>query len=116
MLLAFAASPEEVEVALISLTFGNIEVQRYVYLYIYIYGPNRLVIRHGETEPPNLPNIYSQHTINADFATTAAYEMSSQCYTSSNAKWNGARRKADQKASIHYEPTNPSLQSALNSH
>lgn len=30
MLLAFAASPDEVEVLLISLTFGNIEVQKYV--------------------------------------------------------------------------------------
>ncbi|KAH8697434.1 putative nucleoside hydrolase [Talaromyces proteolyticus] len=29
MLLAFASSPEEIEVLLISLTFGNIEVQRY---------------------------------------------------------------------------------------
>jgi inosine-uridine nucleoside N-ribohydrolase len=28
MLLAFAASPEEVEVLLVSLTFGNIEVRR----------------------------------------------------------------------------------------
>lgn len=30
MLLAFASTPEEVEVCLISLTFGNIEVQKYV--------------------------------------------------------------------------------------
>jgi hypothetical protein len=35
MLLAFAASPEEVEVLLISLTFGNIEVQRCVYFYSF---------------------------------------------------------------------------------
>jgi inosine-uridine nucleoside N-ribohydrolase len=29
MLLAFAAKPDEVDVLLISLTFGNIEVQKY---------------------------------------------------------------------------------------
>lgn len=30
MLLAFAASPEEIEVLMLSVTYGNVEVQRYV--------------------------------------------------------------------------------------
>jgi inosine-uridine nucleoside N-ribohydrolase len=30
MLLAFAAKPEELEVLLVSVTYGNVEVQRYV--------------------------------------------------------------------------------------
>jgi len=30
MLLALAASPEEVEVLLISVTYGNVDVQKYV--------------------------------------------------------------------------------------
>lgn len=115
MLLAFAASPEEVEVALISLTFGNIEVQRCVYIYLRIVQ----CFLAREVESPDLPNIHVYLYIisdQANFATTAAYEMSSRCYTSSNAKWSGARSMADQKASIRYEHTNPSLQSALNSH
>jgi inosine-uridine nucleoside N-ribohydrolase len=32
MLLAFAAKPEELEILLISVTYGNVEVQRYITL------------------------------------------------------------------------------------
>lgn len=56
MLLAFAASQEEVEVALISLTFGNIEVQRYVYI-----APKRFLVR--EIESPTMKLIQHIHVL-----------------------------------------------------
>lgn len=37
MLLAFSASPEELEVLMLSLTFGNVDVQKYVYFLRFFY-------------------------------------------------------------------------------
>jgi inosine-uridine nucleoside N-ribohydrolase len=34
MLLAFAAKPEELDILLISVTYGNVEVQRYIIIFI----------------------------------------------------------------------------------
>jgi inosine-uridine nucleoside N-ribohydrolase len=34
MLLAFAAKPEELDILLISVTYGNVEVQRYITIFI----------------------------------------------------------------------------------
>jgi inosine-uridine nucleoside N-ribohydrolase len=40
MMLAFAANPEELEILMISLTFGNVEVQKYVIIFFHILRRN----------------------------------------------------------------------------
>jgi hypothetical protein len=40
MMLAFAANPEELEILMVSLTFGNVEVQKYVIIFFHILRRN----------------------------------------------------------------------------
>jgi hypothetical protein len=90
LLLAFAASPEEVEVLLVSLTFGNIEVERYaiynpanmyIYIYIYIYlHINKLPSqRHVHAAHPRARNAMAQIPRQAGGLRGAARTQADRC-------------------------------------
>ena len=75
LLLALSADPELLQLELISVTYGNVEVERYC------------------LESMNAKNALLN-------SITAAYEMWSPSSTTSRRKWRGGRAWADQKDSI----------------
>lgn len=58
MLLAFSAKPEELDILMLSLTFGNVDVQRYVPLLSFasFHAPKRGVQNHDHMNFSRLTN------------------------------------------------------------
>lgn len=76
LLLAFSGKAEDVEVLLVSLTFGNVEVKRYSFRRLHF----------------------------ASLTVPAVCAMSSPCSTSSKGRCSGGASRENQRASRHCEP------------
>jgi hypothetical protein len=90
MLLALSASPEELIVELISVTYGNVEVEKFVCPLSYLSTPSSCGLHVFQT----FRNASNVSLSNSEYF-LVVLGMSSPCSTKSRRKWRGERVKED---------------------
>jgi hypothetical protein len=130
MLLAFSAKPEELDILMVSLTFGNVEVQKYVSLFLSCVRRRRSSKKKNKMEHTTttraLECLWRAIVLEAEnrgrpadrsllTLHTVVSETSSRSFTTLRRSASGARRMADRPASKRWMRANQLVKSTRGS-